>query len=97
MPEPLDGYPVDAFLVDGYSSASPGGTGTVADWDAASAFVGTAPRPVWLAGGLEPGNVAEAIRRVRPHGVDTSSGVEARPGKKDLQKVKDFIDQCRTS
>lgn len=89
-------YPVDAFLVDGYSSHSPGGTGTKTDWAAATAFVREAPRPVWLAGGLGPDNVAEAIRCVEPHGLDVSSGVEARPGKKDLHKVKDFIAQCRT-
>lgn len=96
LPAPVDAYPVDAFLVDGYASSSPGGTGVRADWDRAAAFAGAAPRPVWLAGGLHPGNVAEAIRRVRPYGVDVSSGVESRPGRKDLQKVKDFIEQCRT-
>lgn len=96
LPDPLIGYPVDAFLIDGYSSASPGGTGTQADWDAAAHFAQRAPGPVWLAGGLRPNNVAEAIRRVRPHGLDVSSGVEQRPGQKDLHQVKDFIAQCRS-
>lgn len=96
LPDPPSAYPVDAFLIDGYSSASPGGTGIRADWDAAAAFVASAPRPVWLAGGLGPDNVQEALRQVNPHGVDVSSGVEERPGKKDLHKVKDFIARCRT-
>ena len=88
-------YPVDAFLVDGYCTSSPGGTGTMADWDRVAEFVEQSDKPVWLAGGLRVDNVVEAIRKVRPYGVDVSSGVEERPGKKDLSKVKDFIIQCR--
>lgn len=88
-------YPVDAFLVDSYSSKAPGGTGRTVDWDRARAFIDAEPTPVLLAGGLRPENVTEAIRRTRPWGVDVSSGVEAEPGRKDLNRVKAFIEQCR--
>ena len=90
-----DAYPVDAFLVDSYSSAAPGGTGQLADWDEARAFVKSVKTPVVLAGGLKSDNVREAVKKVRPWGVDVSSGVEVRPGKKDLELVREFIKQCR--
>jgi phosphoribosylanthranilate isomerase len=89
-------WPVDALLVDTYSDASPGGTGIVGDWPAAAAFVAAVGKPVLLAGGLTPLNVAEAVRAVRPWGVDVSSGVEMAPGRKDLRKVREFMKQCRT-
>jgi phosphoribosylanthranilate isomerase len=88
-------YRVDAYLVDSYSAESPGGTGRVCDWEAARAFVEASAVPVILAGGLDPDNVAEAAARVRPWGVDVSSGVEAAPGRKDLERVKEFIQTCR--
>ncbi len=87
---------VDAFLLDSYSVDLPGGTGQTCDWDQARAFVERSRKPVLLAGGLTPENVGEAVRKVRPWGVDVSSGVEAAPGKKDIQKVQRFIEQCRT-
>jgi phosphoribosylanthranilate isomerase len=90
-----DAWPVDALLVDTYSPEAPGGTGQVGDWDAARAFVAASRHRVLLAGGLKPDNVAEAIRAVQPWGVDVSSGVEERPGKKDLDKVREFIEKCR--
>jgi phosphoribosylanthranilate isomerase len=95
--EDWEGYPVDAFLVDSYSSQSPGGTGRVCDWDRAADFVTACRRPVVLAGGLHPGNVREAINRVQPWGVDVSSGVEREPGRKDYAKVEAFIRQCRNA
>ncbi len=93
--EQADLYHVDAFLLDSYTAESPGGTGLVADWDRAREFVKTTRTPVLLAGGLTPENVREAIRKVKPWGVDVSSGVELRPGRKDVEKVRMFIQQCR--
>ena len=92
----VEGYPVDAFLIDSYSGKSPGGTGITANWDRAATFVAEQQIPVILAGGLRPDNVRESILRTRPWGVDVSSGVEAKPGEKDLGKVKEFIWQCRS-
>jgi phosphoribosylanthranilate isomerase len=80
------------WLLDAWSEAAHGGTGERFDWDLIPADL---PRPVVLAGGLVPGNVAEAVRRVRPWAVDVSSGVEAGDGKnkgiKDAAKVAAFI------
>ncbi|HOW98358.1 MAG TPA: phosphoribosylanthranilate isomerase [Kiritimatiellia bacterium] len=94
-PPPIESAFVDAFLVDSYSADSPGGTGRLGNWAAARAFVERCGKPVVLAGGLTPENVAEAIRTVRPWGVDVSSGVEIAPGRKDLKKVEEFIRACR--
>ena len=80
---------VRGFVVDGFSETSYGGTGTVADWTLAAEAAKAAA--VILAGGLTAENVAEAIRQVRPYGVDVSSGVEAAPGRKDHEKVRQFI------
>ncbi|MCS7131841.1 MAG: phosphoribosylanthranilate isomerase, partial [Hadesarchaea archaeon] len=54
-------------------------------------------RRVFLAGGLNPVNVGEAIKMVRPHGVDVSSGVESSPGRKDPELMKSFIDAVRSA
>ncbi|MGD9875073.1 MAG: N-(5'-phosphoribosyl)anthranilate isomerase [Kiritimatiellia bacterium] len=82
---------VDAYILDSYSESSPGGTGLCGDWDAAAKFVQESRMPVILAGGLRPDNVAGAIAKVRPWGVDVSSGVESAPRIKDLKKIKEFI------
>lgn len=87
---------VDAFVIDSYSTASPGGTGRTVDWSLARRFVEAVNVPVLLAGGLRPENVREAIAQVRPWGVDVSSGVEARPGVKDLDRVRRFVEACRS-
>jgi phosphoribosylanthranilate isomerase len=89
------GWSVDAFLIDTYSAQSPGGTGQVGDWTVARAFVQRCARPVLLAGGLRPENVKDAVAAVQPWGVDVSSGVEMEPGRKDLAKVREFMERCR--
>ncbi len=83
---------VRGFLVDAYSEEY-GGTGQVADWGLASEAAKSAD--ILLAGGLTPDNVREAVQRVRPYGVDVSSGVEASPGKKDHAKVRAFVQSAR--
>ncbi len=88
-------YPVEAFVIDSGTAAMPGGTGRVADWGAAAEFVASSPRPVLLAGGLSPENVAAAVDRVRPWGVDVSSGVESAPGRKDAARMGEFVKRCR--
>ena len=76
------------LLLDTYVSGNPGGTGVQFDWSLIPAEL---PLPVILSGGLNPGNVAVAIRQVRPWAVDVSSGVEAAKGVKDPQRIRDFI------
>lgn len=86
----FEDYGEAAFLLDGYSPGKYGGTGTVADWEAARLVVEKG-HTVYLAGGLNPENVADAVRYVRPYAVDVASGVESSPGKKDPKKVAAFI------
>lgn len=86
----LPKYHTDAWLLDAYVSDTFGGTGEKFNWNLAME-VQKLGKPVFLAGGLTPQNVAEAIRQVRPFGVDVSSGVESAPGKKDRAKVQAFI------
>ncbi|MBM4123834.1 MAG: phosphoribosylanthranilate isomerase [Nitrospira sp.] len=80
---------VRGFVVDAFSMAAYGGTGEQADWALAAEVAKNAP--VLLAGGLTAENVGEAVRQVKPYGVDVSSGVEAGPGKKDPAKVRAFL------
>jgi phosphoribosylanthranilate isomerase len=86
--------PPVAILIDGYAEHSTGGTGTRADWMLASEI--SAKSPVFLAGGLDPENVRDAIRHVRPHGVDVSSGVEI-DGVKDPARIVQFIRAARAA
>ncbi len=88
--EQIPKYETDAYLLDAYSSTTLGGSGEKFNWDLAVAAQKFG-KPIFLAGGLTPENVADAIRQVRPFGVDVSSGVERAPGKKDYAKVKAFI------
>ena len=84
---------VRGFVIDTYSESAYGGTGQTTDWSLAAEAAKAAP--ILLAGGLTPENVREAIIKVRPYGVDISSGVEASPGKKDHAKVKAFIEAAK--
>jgi phosphoribosylanthranilate isomerase len=88
---------IGAVFVDSGTSQLPGGTGKTFDWRAATAGVEAIKRNsnLVVAGGLDPSNVAEAIRILKPWGVDVASGVEAKPGKKDPDKVRAFIEAVR--
>ena len=89
-------YAARAYLLDASSSAGRGGTGERADWEFARLAVGTG-KPIVLAGGLTPENVAEAVATVRPYAVDTSGGVESAPGKKDHDRIRAFINNAKAS
>lgn len=78
------------LLLDAHDPVRRGGTGQVVDWDRAAEVARR--HEVILAGGLNPANVAEAVRRVRPAGIDVSSGVEQTPGVKDLVKLAALFD-----
>jgi phosphoribosylanthranilate isomerase len=81
----------DAYLVDARVGGGPkGGSGRPADWRLAARMILEGFRPLILAGGLTPDNVADAIRAVRPWGVDGSSGLESEPGRKSPEKVRAF-------
>lgn len=88
-----EGWQADLFLYDAYSDEF-GGSGKRAPWHL---LAHGARRPFLLAGGLNPGNVAEAIAAVRPDGVDVASGVESSPGIKDLRKLRAFIKNARAA
>ena len=88
-------YPVSALLLDAWCDQAYGGTGKQFDWQLAKQLAGQ--RRLILAGGLTPDNVTAAVRLVKPYAVDVSSGVEKAPGKKDHQKVTDFICQVRSA
>ncbi|HXI70555.1 MAG TPA: phosphoribosylanthranilate isomerase [Verrucomicrobiae bacterium] len=90
----LEHYQTDAFLLDAHSKSGLGGTGETFNWDLA-VEAQKFGKPIFLAGGLTPENVAEAVQKVQPFAVDVSSGVESVPGKKDAAKVRAFITAVR--
>jgi phosphoribosylanthranilate isomerase len=90
----LPRYQTDAWLLDAFSPDAHGGTGAKFNWDLAIEAMELG-RPIFLAGGLTPENVAEAVRTVQPYGVDVSSGVESAPGKKDHAKVRAFVQAAK--
>jgi phosphoribosylanthranilate isomerase len=92
--EVMRNYIIDAFLLDAYKGGAFGGTGKTFDWNLA--LKAKEYGRIILSGGLTPENVEEAVRFVRPYGVDVSSGVEREPGKKDTGKVRDFIMRAKS-
>lgn len=86
---PPEEWPADRYVIDAAVPGLYGGSGVKADWDVASSLADM--QPVMLAGGLTPDNVADAIRCVRPLGVDVSSRVESGPGRKDHAAVRAFV------
>jgi phosphoribosylanthranilate isomerase len=87
--------PLRAILLDGHAKDQYGGTGQTAPWHLiADSGIEV---PIILAGGLTADNVAEAIRVVRPYGVDVASGVESSPGRKDPEKMRRFIEAVRSA
>lgn len=90
----LTDYNTDAWLLDSYVAGEKGGTGAVFNWDLAVQAKDSG-RPIVLAGGLTPENIAEAVHEVWPYGVDVSSGVESAPGKKDAEMIRRFVEAIR--
>jgi len=82
---------VDAILLDTKVKGEVGGTGVTHNWDISRRIVDSVNKPVILAGGLNPDNVAEAVEKVKPYAVDVASGVESSPGIKDPEKMRRFI------
>jgi phosphoribosylanthranilate isomerase len=90
----LEKYSVSGFLLDTFSENLHGGTGKVFDWNLAHRAKKMGP--IILAGGLTARNICQAIRQVRPYGVDVCSGVEKEPGIKDPEKVRAFLKNIRS-
>jgi phosphoribosylanthranilate isomerase len=86
----------DAVILDSFVQGKHGGTGVVHDWNLSRHVKQLVyPKPLILAGGLNPENVAEAVRTVAPYAVDVSSGVECQPGIKDYQKIVEFVKNAK--
>lgn len=83
--------PAPCLLLDAHAPGVYGGTGRVIDWSLAAGVVQSAGRPVVLSGGLNPGNVGAAVAAVHPVAVDTASGVESAPGRKDAAGMRAFV------
>lgn len=88
-----DYHQASGLLLDAFSKDAYGGTGESFDWSLAKVKIDL---PIILAGGLGPDNVSEAINQTQPYAVDVSSGVESKPGEKDIVKIKQFIDQVKS-
>ena len=92
LPADADRWP-DPILLDSWSVDSRGGTGKVWDWGLAESL--TVTRKVFIAGGLNPGNVGAVVRRLRPYGVDVSSGVESAPRVKAAKLIEAFVEAAK--
>lgn len=95
-PDDVPETEADAVLLDAYSPDSYGGTGEIFEWEKAVALK-TRFDEIYLAGGLTPDNVAEAVKAVMPFAVDVASGVELSPRVKDIQKMKAFITNAKNA
>ena len=94
--QPADGWPPELpLMIDSWSPDQRGGTGKTWDWELARPLLRS--RQVFVAGGLNPTNVGEVVRRYRPFGVDVSSGVESRPRVKDPNLVRAFVAAVRSA
>jgi phosphoribosylanthranilate isomerase len=93
--EALAAYPCEAFLVDSGGPGEYGGTGRTLSWEGMSERFAKLGKPWVLAGGLTPENVGRAIAAAKPYGVDTASGVESAPGRKDPDRMRSFIENAR--
>jgi phosphoribosylanthranilate isomerase len=87
----------DALLLDSRTADRIGGTGQMHDWSISRRIVEAVRKPVMLAGGLTPDNVAQAIAQVRPYGVDVNTGVKAADGCKDPDRVRAFVRNARAA
>ncbi|WP_448384371.1 phosphoribosylanthranilate isomerase [Desulfosoma sp.] len=90
---------VDALITDTFDpeTGACGATGKTHDWDVSRRIVAMSSKPVILAGGLTPENAAEAVRKVRPFGVDAHTGLEGPSGRKDPRKVAAFVRRARAA
>ncbi len=84
---------VNTFLLDAYHPQNFGGTGTTLDWENIRDF--EFQKPWFLAGGLTPNNIKDALKKLQPEGIDLSSGVEITPGDKDIEKVKQLFKELK--
>ena len=86
-------YDVDTFLLDTYLDCAKGGTGKTFNWKYAE--LAKENGRIILSGGLNPSNIGNAVRKLKPYGVDVSSGVEISPGKKDHVKIREFVREAK--
>jgi len=94
----VDRFRTENILLDAYAPGAFGGTGKTIDWDLAAQFVQDHPElKIFLSGGLTPENLQVAIQKVKPFAVDVASGVEEKPGKKDLGLMRAFITAAKTA
>ena len=93
-PQVAKDYETDAILLDAYEKGERGGTGRVVDWEMARRVRELVPQ-LFLAGGLSPENIAEAIMTVEPYAVDVCSRVESAPGQKDHELLRAFVAAAR--
>ncbi|MEA3489573.1 MAG: phosphoribosylanthranilate isomerase [Candidatus Omnitrophota bacterium] len=94
----IDDYgDADYYVFDTFHTGIAGGTGRIFDWDVVISERDNIKKPFFIAGGLTPLNVTDAVRAVRPYGVDVSSGVEKVPGKKDENLLKEFIENAKAT